>query len=1004
MAAAKNDDEKDDAAKDALSAKARQQLKRGRLSSLSDKLTGGPERPGEQKIGRSPVVLLLTGTTIGAFVLAAIFWVINARNQEDRLFKEANASLEQQKYLDAEVQFSKFLQNYPKTQNSPAAKIGLHRSRVEKLIFTNTPDVIKGMQEMQTMITECGELPGFDGVKDNMRRYADRLAYAGAIVAEVAASAEALEVSRKAVDLLRRYSGEAGIPTSREQFLVERQRIAEGAIAKKLDFKNTLDQIKALLEKGDTIGAVAVRQALIDKYSSLKDDKDVQKMLTDILNREKEFVVRSDLGRDGLKAEAATEPLPSQSLALRTQAASDFVSQGRFVYAIGLDSCFSLDAETGDPRWKRTIGVDSPFAPVVVKGSETGILVYSTLAEELQLLAEADGHIIWRQSLESRPTAAPLIVSDTIYVTTENNELWQIASVNGRAQAKLKFSQPVYGPPALSSDSTKMVLPGDQTLVYTISLNPFSCLAVSHIPHRTGSVGAPMLSAGRYFLMVDNDTAEKARVQTLQQEADGSLTIVASDSVDGQVHDPCLLRGYELFVPSTPQRVTAFRVGDDPGQQPLSLVGANQLEEGTQTDMFLLAGPGGQVWLAGRDLRRLQTKTNSVELDTTTTAEGFHVRPIQLIDESVFLTTRSQQADLSSTFFTRTDREQMRGIWRTVLGSRIVAMTPATGGESLLALTDYGESYRIPVANLGKSGFVLDTVSQFRLPEKLSSTIEGLVLSDGRPAAWCGTPEPSMWTFTTTGQLERRWTLPDPPQVAPAVIDAGAVFAMPGRLHLSGMTGGKTAEDYRLTQTSGDIQPWKCVVAISGTQVLGITSQNEFIKVEYRPTPKPQLAELSVTKVPQVVELPPAVADGFLFVPTTDGKLLLMQASTLEILAEKDLGGVATATPKVAGGFVFVEVGGVQAKVFRIEESLPDAGALPLEGFALAGNPVAVEGGIVVARTDGLLTRLNTDGAPSNAQLSIGQAIQSGIRQVNGQLVVVGFDGSLYSVNPSLAR
>lgn len=1004
MAASKNDDEQDDAAKDALSAKARQQLKRGRLSTLSDRLTGGPERPGEQKIGRSPLVLLLTGTTIGAFVLAAIFWVINSRNQEERLFKEANASLEQQKYLDAEVQFAKFLQNYPKTQNSPAAKIGLHRARVEKLILTNTPDVIKGMAELQTMITECGELPGFDKVNDNMRRYADRLAYAGAVVAELAPSAEALEVSRKAVDLLRRYSGEAGIPASREQFLVERQRIAEGAIAKKLDFQTTLDRIKGLLETGDTIGAIAVRQALIDKYTTLKDDKDVQKMLTDILAREKEFVVRSDLGRDGLKAETATEPLPSLSLALRTQAATDFVSQGRFVYTIGLDSCFSIDADTGDPRWKRSIGVDSPFAPMVVKGSETGILVYSTIAEELQMLAEEDGHILWRQPLESRPTGAPVIVSGTIYITTEANELWQIASVNGRAQAKLKFSQPVIGPPAVSSDSLKLVLPGDSTLVYTIALNPFGCLAVSHIPHRTGSVGAPMLSAGRYYLMVDNDTAEKARVQTLQEEADGSLSIVATDTVDGQVHDPCLLRGYELFVPSTPQRITAFRVGDEPGQQPLSLVGSNQLEEGTQTDMFLLAGPGGQVWLAGRDLRRLQTKTNSVELDTASTAEGFHVRPIQPLEESVFLTTRSQQADFASTFFTRADREQMQGTWRTVLGSRIVAMGQATGGQSLLALADYGESYRIPITDLGTSGFVLETVSRFRLPEKLSSPIQGLVLNDGRPAAWCGTPEPSMWTFTATGQLERRWTLPDVPQIAPVVIDAGAVFAAPGRLHLSGMAGGKTAEDYRSTQSSADPQPWKCLVALSGTQVLGINAANEFVRVEYRATPKPQLAEISVTKIPQVVEITPASANGFLFVPTTDGKLLLMQASTLEVLAEKELGGVATATPKVAGGFVFVEVGGQQAKVFRIEESLPDAGTLPLEGFALAGNPLAVEGGLVVARTDGLLTRLNTDGAPANAQLRIGQSIQSGLQLINGQIIVLGFDGSLYSVNPSLAR
>ena len=65
--------------------KARRQLQRSRLARLAEKLTGGPERPGQQKIASSPVVMLLVGTTVGASILAAIFWFINARNQEDRL-------------------------------------------------------------------------------------------------------------------------------------------------------------------------------------------------------------------------------------------------------------------------------------------------------------------------------------------------------------------------------------------------------------------------------------------------------------------------------------------------------------------------------------------------------------------------------------------------------------------------------------------------------------------------------------------------------------------------------------------------------------------------------------------------------------------------------------------------------------------------------------------------------------------------------------------------------
>ncbi|MFM7830854.1 MAG: hypothetical protein ACKPJD_03650, partial [Planctomycetaceae bacterium] len=163
-----------------------------------------------------------------------------------------------------------------------------------------------------------------------------------------------------------------------------------------------------------------------------------------------------------------------------------------------------------------------------------------------------------------------------------------------------------------------------------------------------------------------------------------------------------------------------------------------------------------------------------------------------------------------------------------------------------------------------RQNFLLESVSRFRLPDKLVSPVDGLVLNDGRPAAWAGLPEPSMWTFTTTGQLEQRWNLPGPPQVPPVAINAGAVFAVPGRLHVTGLSGGRTAEDYLSAQTQNQQQPWKALVALSGTQVLAVTAANEFVRVEYRDTPRPQLAELSITKFPHNIEVPPTAANGYL--------------------------------------------------------------------------------------------------------------------------------------------
>lgn len=984
--------------------KARRQLSQGRFAQLTEKLTGGPERPGEQKIGRSPIVLGLVGLTIGASVLAGIFYVMTANTREDRRLKEAVTSLEQQRYLDADGQFLTFLANYSQSANADAARIGLHRTRVEKNILTEYPDVIKGREALDELIAVCKDLPGFDDIKENLRKYADRLAYAGARVAEVTQEQKPLDASIAAMEIMKRYAGEVGIPAAREQQLIRMQRLASAAIAKKSEYQAREAEIRGLMDAGKTIEAIGVRDRLIDAFPGLSDDKDLKSILTDILKKEKEFSVSSK-GADALTTDAGMGDFKSLELTLTTQTTTDLSSQGRSVFAFGVDSVFALDADTGDPIWRRPVGVDTPFPPIPVKGTNPGVLVFSTLSSELMLLSQEDGHLLWRLPFEGRPNGLPLVVSDNVFVTTQNNEMWQVAIADGSALSRLKFTQPVIGPPALASDGSKLVIPGDETLIYTLNLNPLSCMAVSQVPHKAGSVKTPIIAAGKYFLMCDNVTADKARIQTLNIDDAGVLTVESADPIDGQVNDPCLLRGYDLFVPSTPQRVTAFRVAEEIGQPPLSRVGTNQLEDGLQTRMFLLAGPSGQLWLGGRDLRKFQTRTNTVLLDSGVTAEGVHLQPILFADEAVFLTTRNPQG--SSVFFTRANREAMEGVWRTVIGSRLVAVGPSATGDSMLAVTDYGETFRVSMTEIANGGFKLESTSRLQLPQKLASPIGGVTLKDGRVGAWCGAPEPTMWTFTATGQFEEKWrALPDVPQLPPVALDGGVVFAMPGRLHLATRSSGRPAEDYQAALTQDQQQqPWKSLTPVSPTQVIAVTGDNKFIRVEYRATPRPQLAELSVTNVPHIIELPPAVSGGFMFLATTEGKLVMLQASTLETLAEADLGISPSGQPKVAGGLVFVELANKEVRVFKIEDGLPPAAAFQLDGYALAGDPLLLsDGSYLAARTDGAIIRINTDGTISDSIVKLGQAIQQGPLSISGQIIVIAVDGSLYQLPKDIGK
>ena len=90
-----------------------------------------------------------------------------------------------------------------------------------------------------------------------------------------------------------------------------------------------------------------------------------------------------------------------------------------------------------------------------------------------------------------------------------------------------------------------------------------------------------------------------------------------------------------------------------------------------------------------------------------------------------------------------------------------------------------------------------------------------------------------------------------------------------------------------------------------------------------------------------------------------------------------------------------------EVKVFHIENSLPQTGVFPLDGNPLAGNPLALSDGFLAVRRDGMLIKLDATAATTLGSRSLGQLVQQGPLVINGQTLVVGYDGSLYQIDPS---
>ncbi len=130
------DDEPNDGDRDAdrrsrEDAKARRQLERGRIARLFDAIGGGAARPGEQDVVRSPVVMVLFGSTIAVTLLAALFLFMYFSENESRQLKQCMTALEQQKYSEAEKLFVKFLESYSKSKSgdAPASACIVHESK-----------------------------------------------------------------------------------------------------------------------------------------------------------------------------------------------------------------------------------------------------------------------------------------------------------------------------------------------------------------------------------------------------------------------------------------------------------------------------------------------------------------------------------------------------------------------------------------------------------------------------------------------------------------------------------------------------------------------------------------------------------------------------------------------------------------------------------------------------------------------------------------------------------
>jgi len=984
--------------------------KPSKLGSLKTRLSGKPARPGEQDVARSPLVLSLGGGALALLLAALTVWFIIGRETAQKHYDAAQQQLKEGNFQQAASLFESFIQDYPRHRLSEDARYGLGIAKIKTALAGATPNWSRGLDEVQSFVKENRERPNYKSQIKRLQTFAADIAFGAAKSVEISAKRpsvkptvlnQLLEVSHTAGNLLGRLYPADEQPTELYNKLADAHWKAEQAITTRKAYLKAVAAIEKSIKARSSHKALAARNALFTAHSGFRNDRQLARLLQETLDVEKSLVVVEDIDQQAKTADRQPMGQTPLSLIRHTYSGVGEESVGRTVFAVAKDCCYGIDTITGKPLWRRVIGMDTPFFPIPVETSVSGVLLFDTNHNELILLQRRTGQLVWRQPLDEPLNGAPLRHEGRAYVATSKGRLYQIALESGLATKRLSFSQPLAAPPVLVRNQKQLVVAGRASILYTLSVRPLSCTAVSFSGHSGGSVAAPLLTMGSFLLLTENDNVNTSRLRVFDT-VNGKMTLkqIAAAKVTGRIRNRPVIRGRQLFVTSSPERITAFAVSEDKEQKPLLRIAETRITGKHAGPLFLKAGADGRLWMAGSAFRSFRLLTDTIAYDEAKrVATGLTTQPLQLVDRYFFAGRR--QPYHRAVLFTPIEREQLTSRWGTLFGSAPIAV--AAGTNQLVCITETGDVYRVDETDMKAGGFVTESTTQLPVAEATETPITATLLAEGLMAVSAGNPQPTLWLIDLSGRIVREIVLPQPLEAAPIAIKAGIVLPLPGRLKIVLQNGGSPPEDYPAPLEQEKKPTWRHLIPLDEDEFLAINDSGRLSRIQFRNSDVPHLAEVNSVNLPQPIDVAPVIADGRLFIADAAGRLTMSDLSNLETLSEVKLAAPATNRLWFVDGSLFVESGRKTLQEFRTENGQLNPGwTLPLDGNSLAGTPLTIDGRLVVALKNGTLLSLNRLDGRVLDELVVNQPLAIGPKKVGGLFVLPTIDGSLHVFDAAL--
>ena len=971
------------------------------------KLKKKSKRGKKQNRWDSPLMLVGGGGLTLMLLAGGTVWWLMTRESADQQLTAARTAVESGAYSQAIEQYEKFLEGSPRHPEHSSARVQLALVRIRQA--TEAANYPAALQLAETELKEIEDEEDFDEAHAELAALLPQIALGLAKKAEDAGPAateaddfaeqanKALALSNNVNYVLKSLRNEAKLAEVRETLERTRRRQQTHRA-----LEDTLAAMREAVAAGDTRTAYTVHAKLLREYPHLASDATLAEAIQKTTAAEQAAIRFVDEVQAAETRERPTPWVAALAIAHRSggaAAATDGVKDAACVRVDG--AVYGLDAASGRLLWRRHVGFGSSGWPIRL---DRDVLVIDGVRHELVRLEAATGRLIWRQAI-GEPFAQPLVVGGRAFAAAESGRLFVIDLQTGARAGYVQFAQPLSVTPTVDRQQQRLYVAGEQACLYTISLSDLGCQGVRHLGHAEGSIKVPPAYVADKLALLENDGVETSRLRLVALDRGGAVADqLAERRLQGLAATPPLAAGRRLIVVTDRGQIEVYDVAAGKSDDALTVV-ATRAASGRQPVARHVAAAGRNVWIGDTKLTKYAVLPTGNRLPTEEIENNFtgatFDHPLELFGDTLVHVHRPQGRAGAVVAGTRTAEGRL--LWQTHVATPPAG--PPVVDESAKAITvadAEGHLFRFDEAAI-RSRVQDQALGTRSSPAEFLALSAAVDLGQGRAAVFTRGSDQLLLYNPAQDQRAARWIQLESPLAAPltplgdglvAPLAIGQVF------YLNSADGSQWGTPFqpRLAPRTTVNYSRAAVVDHAARRFVITDGREKIYLVAAVDQPQPHLQAVAETDLgPHAIESSVVVLGDVALAIGGDAHVVRFTLPSLEPAGESQL-----PAPVIWGPFRTDE-GALMATadehLLLVSADGEIAWRVPLEHGDPAGEPLVLEGSVLVAYRNGILERRAlADGKPL-AATDVEHSLAAGPVRFLNRLVLSAHDGTLLVVD-----